>query len=84
MIVEQVEQERPKKGWRLYLIGSLSFLLTCIMAGAIVYFWEEIQRAQGYGYTGGFVVSVLGGVTIIPAPSLVVTFTLGRVLNPID
>ena len=29
-------------------------------------------------------VSVLGGVTIIPAPSLVVTFTLGRVLNPIN
>lgn len=28
-------------------------------------------------------VSVLGGVTVIPAPSLAVTFTLGRVLNPV-
>jgi len=83
LAIEQAELQRPKKGWRFYLIFSLSFLLTLIIAGAIVYFWEEIQQAQGYGYTGGFVVSVLGGVTVIPAPSLVVTFTLGRVLNPI-
>ena len=83
MAVGQAEQERPKKGWRLYFIGSLSFLLTLAIAGAIVYFWEEIQQARGYGYAGGFVVSVMGGVTVIPAPSLVVTFTLGRVLNPV-
>ena len=83
MAVRQVEQERPKKSWRFYLTGGLSLLLTLTIAGAIVYFWEEIQQAQGYGYAGGFVVSVLGGITIIPAPSLVVTFTLGRVLNPI-
>ncbi|MFC1916653.1 VTT domain-containing protein [Chloroflexota bacterium] len=81
--VPQIEQERLKKGWHFYLISSLSFLLTLAIAGAIIYFWEEIQQAQGYCYAGGFVVSVLGGVTVIPAPSLVVTFTLGRVLNPI-
>ena len=83
MGLTKVEQERPKRRWRFYFIGSLSFLLTALLVGAIVYFWEEIQQAQGYGYAGGFLVSILGGVTVIPAPSLVVIFTLGRVLKPI-
>ena len=78
-----VEQERQKRSWRFYLISSVSFLLTMLVAVAVVYFWEEIQQARGYGYAGGFLVSILGGITIIPIPSLLVTFTLGSVLNPI-
>ena len=66
----------------MYLIGSLSFLLTVLLVIAIIYFWEQIQQAKGYGYVGGFLVSILGGVTVIPVPSLLVTFTLGRALNP--
>jgi len=80
--VTEVEQERPKRSRRFYLIGSISFLLTLLLVAAIIYFWEEIQRAQAYGYVGGFIVSILGGITVIPAPSLLVIFTLGRVLKP--
>ncbi len=79
----QVEQGRPRRSWRFYLISCLSFLLTVLLAVAVVYFWEEIQQAKGYGYAGGFLVSILGGVTIIPVPSLVVIFTLGGVLSPL-
>ncbi|MFC1932569.1 VTT domain-containing protein [Chloroflexota bacterium] len=79
----QVEGGRPKRSWRFYLISSLSFLLSLLLAAAVVYFWEEIQGAQAYGYVGGFLVSVLGGITVIPAPSLVVVFTLGGVLSPV-
>ena len=82
MEVTQVEKEKPKRRWYFYLVSSLSFLLTLLLAVAVVYFWEEIQQAQGYGYAGGFLVSILGGVTIIPVPSLAVTFTLGGVLTP--
>ena len=79
----QVAPARSKRSWRFYLVGSLSFLLTALLAIAIVYFWEEIRNAQHYGYAGGLVFGVLGGITIIPAPSLLVTFTLGGVLNPV-
>jgi len=82
--VRQIEQGRMKRGWRFYLITGISFLLTVLLAVAVVYFWEEMQHAWGYGgYAGGFLVSILGGVTIIPVPSLLVIFTLGRVLNPV-
>lgn len=84
MTVTQVDQERLKRGWRFYLISGLSILLSVLLAGAVVYFWEEMQHGWGYGgYAGGFLVGILGGITIIPIPSLLVTFTLGRVLNPV-
>jgi len=78
----EAEQARPKRNWRVYLLSSLSFLLTVLLVIAIIYFWEQIQQAKGYGYVGGFLVSILGGVTVIPVPSLLVTFALGRALNP--
>ena len=53
----------------------------------MVYLWDEMRdvksMASGYGYAGGFLVSILGGITIIPVPSLLVVFTLGGVLNPV-
>jgi len=53
----------------------------------MVYLWDEMRDvksiASGYGYAGGFLVSILGGITIIPVPSLLVIFTLGGVLDPL-
>jgi uncharacterized membrane protein YdjX (TVP38/TMEM64 family) len=79
----QVERGRRKRNWGFYLIGGLGFLLTGLLFVAVFYFWEEIQHVRHYGYVYGFLISIMGGVTIVPAPSLLVTFTLGRVLNPV-
>ena len=79
----QVARERLKRDWRFYLISSVSFLLTLLLAAAIVYFWEEIQSARGYGYAGVFFAGILCGLTIIPAPTILLVFTLGGVLTPV-
>ncbi|MFC2005361.1 hypothetical protein ACFLVG_00125 [Chloroflexota bacterium] len=79
----QLEQERPKRNWRLYLISSLSFLFVIMAVVAAVYFREELRYVQGYGYVGAFFVGILCGVTIIPAPTLLLVFTLGGVLKPV-
>jgi uncharacterized membrane protein YdjX (TVP38/TMEM64 family) len=53
------------------------------MAVAVVYFWEFIRTLEGYGYLGAFLISILGGATIIiPVPMLAVIFALGGVLTP--
>ncbi len=53
------------------------------MAVVVVYFWEDVQALEGYGYLGAFIISVLGGATIIvPVPMLAVVFALGGVLTP--
>jgi len=79
----QVEQVSRKRNWGFYLIGGLGLLLTVLLLVAVLYFWEEIQHVRGYGYIYGFLVSIMGGITVVPVPSLLVTFTLGRVLNPV-
>ncbi|MFC2057020.1 VTT domain-containing protein [Chloroflexota bacterium] len=82
MGVTQVEKERPKGNWRAYLFSSLGFLCTVLLLAAAIYFREEIRHAGGYGYIGVFAVGVLGGISIIPAPTLVMVFFLGGMLNP--
>jgi membrane protein YqaA with SNARE-associated domain len=78
-----VEQGRRQRSRGFYLISGLGFLLTVPLLVAAFYFWEEIQHVRSYGYIYGFLVSIMGGITVIPVPSLLVTFTLGRVLNPV-
>ncbi|MFC2024955.1 VTT domain-containing protein [Chloroflexota bacterium] len=77
----QIKQEKPKKG-RYYLISGLGFLLAVLLLVAAVYFREEIRHLEGYGYLGVFIVGVLCGVTIIPAPTLLLVFAFGNILNP--
>ena len=66
-----------------YTLGIIGILATLLMAVAVVYFWEEVRALEGYGYIGAFLISVLGGATVIvPVPMLVVVFALGGVLEP--
>jgi membrane protein YqaA with SNARE-associated domain len=45
---------------------------------------EQAQRLQGYGYPGIFILSLLANATLLlPAPALLVVFSLGAQLSPI-
>ncbi len=83
MVARQIEQERPKRKWHVYLIIiSLVLLFFVLPVAALVYFKAEIQQAQGYGYTGVFFVGVLCGISILPAPTQLLIFTFGHILDP--
>ncbi len=57
-------------------------ILTLFIAVAVVYFWQWVRSLEGYGYVGAFLISVLGGATIIiPVPMLAVVFALGGVMK---
>ena len=79
----QVVQGKPRGDWRFYVISGLVFLVMALLLAATVYFREEIRHLGAYGYLGVFIVGVLCGISIIPAPTLVMVFTLGGVLNPL-
>jgi membrane protein YqaA with SNARE-associated domain len=76
------EQAPPKKSTKLaYTLGVIGVVLTLAMAAAIVIFDEEVKGMQQYGYIGAFVISILGGATIIiPVPMLAIVFALGGVM----
>ncbi|MFC1954378.1 hypothetical protein ACFLVZ_00945 [Chloroflexota bacterium] len=75
--------ERQKGNWRFYLVSSLGFTFTVALLVLTFYFHEEIQGLGGYGYIGVFLIGAMCGISIIPAPTLLITFTLGAVLNPV-
>ena len=79
-----MEQEVRKKGSAkgTYILGAFGIIATILMAMAVVYYGESVQNLQRYGYLGAFLISILGGATIIiPVPMLAVVFALGGVMK---
>ena len=78
--MERKVTEASKK--RAYILGLIGIIATLLMAVAVIWFWEFIRAFEGYGYTGAFLISILGGATIIvPVPRIVVVFALGGVMK---
>ena len=77
-------QIKPKSSSnkRAYFLGILGVVLTIAMAVAVVYFRWTGQELRHWGYLGAFLISILGGATIIiPVPMLAVVFALGGVMK---
>lgn len=50
----------------------------------LIYNWEYVIRLEHAGYLGLFLISLLAGSPIpVPTPSMILTFTLGSLLNPV-
>lgn len=65
-----------------YILATVSIVLTLLMAIAVVYFWGFVRALEGYGYLGAFLISIMGGATIIvPVPMLAIVFALGGVMK---
>jgi len=70
------------KRWEFW-VGILTIAITFGLAIAVVFYWEFVQELASVSYLALFIVSTIGGATvIIPVPSLAVQFTMGAVLNP--
>jgi membrane protein DedA with SNARE-associated domain len=74
-------QAKSKK--RRYIFGSLFFggvITACVF---LVYHIDYIIRFQHYGYLGLFIMTIITGFSIpLPIPYMLITFTLGGILNP--
>jgi len=78
-------EHKVKKGSakRAYIFGIIGAVLTILVGVALIYFWEDVRRLEGYGYLGAFIISVFGGATILaPVPMTPVVFAMGGVLKP--
>jgi membrane protein YqaA with SNARE-associated domain len=50
----------------------------------LIYNWQYVIQLEHEGYLGLFIISLLAGSPIpIPTPSMILTFTLGSLLNPV-
>ncbi|MFZ3301633.1 MAG: VTT domain-containing protein [Microgenomates group bacterium] len=66
------------------IIKYLLILASVLISGLIIYFRNDLNKLQGYGIFGIFLISVLGNATVvIPAPVILSAFVGGSVYNPI-
>ena len=72
---------------RKYITVSLLVVMTLVTIGLsvfLIYHRESVARLEHHGYVGLFLISMLAGSPVpVPTPSMVLTFTLGSLLNPI-
>ena len=72
---------------RKYINISLLVVITCLTVGLsvfLVYNHEYVVKLEHHGYLGLFLISLLAGSPVpIPTPSMILTFTLGSMLNPL-
>lgn len=67
-----------------FVLGVLGVVITVFMAAAIILYKDEVESLKHYGYLGAFVISILGGATIIiPVPMLAVVFALGAAMTDV-
>jgi membrane protein DedA with SNARE-associated domain len=67
-----------KSSRKAYALGILGAALTAAAFAAIIIFRDELRGMQQWGYLGAFLISILGGATvIIYVPMQPVVFALG-------
>jgi membrane protein DedA with SNARE-associated domain len=72
---------KPTK--REAIIGGISLAVTIALSLFILQHRSYIEQISHWGYLGCFVINVLtNGTFILPGFGIVITFTLGGVLNP--
>ena len=80
--MDQIKTETSKNSRLSLILGIVGAVLTIGMALAVVYFGGFVRELQALGYLGAFLISILGGATIIiPVPMLAVVFALGGVMQ---
>jgi membrane protein YqaA with SNARE-associated domain len=76
------DEPAPKKSSRgAVILAVAGVVLTIVMFVAIILLEDKVKVMQQWGYLGAFIVSILGGATIIiPVPMLAVVVALASAL----
>lgn len=77
--------DKPSRTRRFLAITLLAATVIISVVGSVflIKHWEYITRLEQQGYLGLFLISIFAGSPIpIPTPSMILTFTLGSILNP--
>jgi membrane protein YqaA with SNARE-associated domain len=67
-----------------YILFSAIFIVTTIISiFLVIRYWQIVLEMQRYGYIGIFVIGFVAGISVpVPISYLLMTFTLGGILNP--
>lgn len=87
MKAKMADKETTNSRRNQYIAIGLLVVIIGISVGGTVFLilnWEYIEQLQNEGLLGLFIVSLFAGSPIpVPTPSMILTFTLGSLLNPV-
>ena len=70
-------------GWKLTVVRILALLVVIGLTAFLVIKKDKIQKLEGLGYPGIFLISLLSNATLIlPVPGVLFTSAMGAVFNP--
>jgi membrane protein DedA with SNARE-associated domain len=70
-------------GWKLTTVRIFALIIVIALTVLLVVNREKIQKLEGMGYPGIFLVSLLSNATLIlPVPGVLFTSAMGAVFNP--
>ena len=65
------------------LISIFVFVLSILLSISVLFIRLNPEELKTYGYGGVFIITLLGAATLfIPGPTMVATFVVGSMLNP--
>jgi membrane protein DedA with SNARE-associated domain len=74
--------DRKKSSRKALILSIIGVILTILMFVVIIYYDDQINKMAQWGYLGAFVISILGGSTIIiPVPGLAVMVALASAMK---
>lgn len=69
---------------RLKLLRILALIAVVAISIYVYSIRDQAQELARYGYPGIFILSILANATVIlPAPSLLIVYTMGAIFNPV-
>lgn len=82
LIAKPKSEDRSK--FRLTVLRILALLVVLTISVFIFSIRDQVQELAKYGYPGIFLLSILANSTVLlPAPGILIVFTLGAVFNPV-
>jgi membrane protein DedA with SNARE-associated domain len=70
-------------GWKLTAVRILALIVVVALTLFLVFNREKLQKMEGMGYPGIFLISLLSNATLIlPVPGVLFTSAMGAIFNP--
>lgn len=70
-------------GWKLTTVRILALMAVIALTVLLVVYRDKIQKLEGLGYPGIFLVSLLSNATLIlPVPGVLFSSAMGAIFNP--
>ena len=73
-----------KKKYIAISVLAATVVISVVGSLLLIWHWRWVEGLSSQGYLGLFIISLFAGSPIpIPTPSMILTFTLGSLLNPV-